>query len=143
MKSPSLPEMDLIRLCVFAIWALKIILLFITISIKGFTINHLEGFGVEFGIDAVVFTVLGDEEFGVVGKRDTGAVVVEGTRLAVRDGKVRVCFNLNLLLPLPYEGSVDLALLRSGKTGPETLTGFATVGVELFVRCEEVPDYFE
>ena len=35
--------------------------------IKGFTISHLEGFGVEFGIDAVVVTVLGDEEFGVVG----------------------------------------------------------------------------
>ena len=35
--------------------------------IKGTFVCHLEGFGVEFGIDAVVVTVLGDEEFGVVG----------------------------------------------------------------------------
>ena len=39
----------------------------IVVSIKGFTICHFEGFRVEFGIDAVVVTVLGDEEFGVIG----------------------------------------------------------------------------
>ena len=36
--------------------------------VKGTFVLHLEGFGVKFGIDAVVVIVLGDEEFGVIGK---------------------------------------------------------------------------
>ena len=90
------------------------ILLAWLLLIKGFEIGHEEGFGVEFGIDAVVVTVLGDEEFGVVGQRDIGAIVVEGTGLAVRDGEVGIRVNLNFLLPLPKQGRVDLSLFGNG-----------------------------
>ena len=99
------------------------------VLIKWFVISHFKGFDIEFGIDTIVVTVFGDEELGVSRERDVGAVIVEGTRGTMGDGEVRIFFDRNLLLPLPDEGRVDLSLLLQGEAVPETLRGFAPVGV--------------
>ena len=112
------------------------------ILIKGFTISHFKGFDIEFGIDTVVVAVLGYEKLGVCRERDVGAVVVEGTRGAMRDSEIRIFFYRNLLLPLPDEGGVYLSLILQGEAVPETLRGFTPVGV-LFWRCEIVPNKFK
>lgn len=86
--------------------------------VKGTFVLHLEGFGVKFGIDAVVVIVLGDEEFGVGRQVALSAIIVERSRVAMRDGEIRILFNFYSLLPLPDEGGVYLPLLAEREAAP-------------------------
>lgn len=108
------------------------------VLIKWFVISHFKGFDIEFGIDAVQVFVFGDEEFGIGRKVALGAIIVEWSRVAMRDGEIRILFNFYSLLPLPDEGRVDLSLLLQGEAVPETLRGFAPVGVLIRGR-QKVP----
>ncbi len=99
------------------------------VLIKWFVISHFKGFDIEFGIDAIQVFVFGDEEFGVGRQVALSAIIVEWSRVAMRDGEIRILFNFYSLLPLPDEGRVYLSLLLQGEAAPETLAGFESVSV--------------
>ncbi len=107
--------------------------------IKGFAVGHAEGFCVEFAINSVMFAVLGYKQLRVIRQRGVQAVVVERSRGAVGDGEIGVFLYRDVLRLLPDERCVDLALLAERQAVPETLRGFAAVGVLVWGR-EKVPD---
>ena len=88
------------------------------VLIKWFVISHFKGFDIEFGIDAVQVFVLGDEEFGVGRQVALSAIIVERSRVAMRDGEIRILFNFYSQFPLPDEGGVYLPLLAEREAAP-------------------------
>ena len=90
----------------------------IMVLIKWFVISHFKGFNIELRIDAIQVFVLGYEEFGIGRKVALGAIIVERSRVAMRDGEIRILFNFYSLLPLPDEGGVYLPLLAEREAAP-------------------------
>lgn len=88
------------------------------VLIKWFVISHFKGFDIKFGIDAIQVFVFGDEEFGIGRKVALGAIIVERSRVAMRDGEIRILFNFYSLLPLPDEGGVYLPLFAEREAAP-------------------------
>jgi len=88
------------------------------VLIKWFVISHFKGFNIELRIDAVQVFVFGDEEFGVGRQVALSSIIVEWSRVAMRDGEIRILFNFYSLLPLPDEGGVYLPLFAEREAAP-------------------------